>query len=78
VSSLFKSLKLGEGINIRELQESFIAYVWNTGRDGGVGDVVIIKSLTHLTGLSTNTIRPKVIRREQSVIDTVKDMYENL
>lgn len=73
-----KALNLGEGIDIRSLQESFIANVWNASRDSGVGDVDILKSLQKLTGLTTNTLRPKVIRRDKSVIETVKNLYENL
>jgi hypothetical protein len=73
-----KALNLGEGLDIRALQESFIANIWNASRDNNVGDVDIIKSLQQLTGLSTNTIRPKVIRRDKTVLDTVKNMYENL
>ena len=73
-----KALNLGEGIDTRSLQESFIANVWNASRDSGVGDVDILKSLQKLTGLTTNTLRPKVIRRDKSVLDTVKYLYENL
>ena len=73
-----KSLNIGEGIDTRSLNESFIANVWNASRDSGVGDVDILKSLQKLTGLATNTLRPKVIRRDRSVIETVKSMYENL
>jgi len=73
-----KSLNLGEGLDIRALQESFIANVWNASRESGVGDVDILKSLQKLTGLTTNTLRPKVIRRDRSVIETVKHLYENL
>lgn len=73
-----KNLNIGEGIDIRSLNESFISNVWNASRDAGVGDVDILKSLQKLTGLSTNTLRPKVIRRDKSVLDTVKDLYENL
>ena len=73
-----KALNLGEGIDTRSLQESFIANVWNASRDSGVGDVDILKSLQKLTGLTTNTLRPKVIRRDKSVIETVKHLYQNL
>jgi len=60
------------------LQESFISNVWNASRDNNVGDVDILKSLKKLTGLTTNTLRPKVIRRDRSGLDTVKSLYENL
>lgn len=73
-----KNLNIGEGIDIRSLNESFISNVWNASRDAGVGDVDILKSLQKLTGLSTNTLRPKVIMRDKSVIETVKSLYENL
>jgi len=73
-----KSLNIGEGIDTRSLNESFIANVWNASRDSGVGDVDILRSLQKLTGLSTNTLRPKVIRRDKSVLDTIKHLYENL
>lgn len=73
-----KNLNIGEGIDIRSLNESFIANVWNASRNAGVGDVDILKSLQKLTGLSTNTLRPKVIRRDKSVLETVKDLYANL
>ena len=73
-----KALNLGEGIDIRSLQEAFISNTWNASRDNGIGDVDILKSLQKLTGLTTNTLRPKVIRRDKTVLDTVKSMYENL
>ena len=73
-----KALNLGEGIDIKGLQESFIANVWNESRTAGVGDVDILKSLRKLTGLHTDTLRPKVIRRDNKTLDVVKNMYANL
>lgn len=63
-----KALNLGEGIDTRSLQESFISNVWNASRDSGVGDVDILKSLQKLTGLTTNTLRPKVIQDNTTFI----------
>jgi hypothetical protein len=62
----------------RSLQESFIANVWNASREANLGDVDILKSLQKLTGLTTNTLRAKVIRRDKSEVETVKHLYENL
>lgn len=73
-----KALNLGEGIDVRALQESFIANTWNECRAAGIGDVDILKPLRTLTGLHTDTLRPKVIRRDKTTLDVVKDMYENL
>lgn len=73
-----KALNLGEGIDTKSLNESFICNVWNASREANVGDVDILKSLQKLTGLTTNTLRPKVIRRDKSVVQTVKHLYENL
>jgi hypothetical protein len=73
-----KAFNLGEGIDTRALQESFIANVWNASRESGLGDVDILKSLQKLTGLTTNTLRPKVIRRDRTVLETIKALYENL
>lgn len=73
-----KNLNIGEGIDPRSLNESFICNVWNASRDAGVGDVDILKSLQKLTGLSTNSLRPKVIRRDNRVLSIVKNLYETL
>ena len=63
----------------------FISNVWNASQSKSinkvkisVGDVDILKSLQKLTGLSTNTLRPKVIRRDKAVLEVVKNLYENL
>ena len=72
------NLNFGEGINIKGLRESFIANTWNASRDRNLADVQIIKDLSVLTGLSTNAIRPKIIRRDKGVLEVVKNMYENL
>lgn len=47
-----KTFNLGEGIDTRSLQESFIANVWNASREANLGDVDILKSLQKLTGLT--------------------------
>ncbi len=73
-----KHLNIGEGIDIRSLNESYICNVWNASREANVGDVDILKSLQKLTGLTTNSLRSKVIRRDTTVLVTVKAMYENL
>lgn len=73
-----KHLNIGEGIDIRSLNESYICNVLNASREANVGDVDILKSLQKLTGLTTNSLRSKVIRRDTTVLATVKAMYENL
>lgn len=67
-----------QGIKVVQLNNSFVVNTWNALKKAGIAKEDIVKTLVNMTGLTTKTLREKVVFGDEDIQRVAQKMFSQV